>query len=80
MNVKIKKSIFGIACMISGVILVNITKESSAPIVSLQLENVEALASNEGSGNYICIGSGSVDCNGYKVEGMVRPFSLPIYK
>ncbi len=25
-------------------------------------KNVEALASNEGSSNYVCIGEGSIDC------------------
>ena len=32
----------------------------------LMLENVEALAQGEG-GNYVCYGSGDIDCHGMKV-------------
>lgn len=43
----------------------------------LQIENVEALASNEGVAKY-CVGSGSVDCNGYKAEIVYTLFNLPL--
>ncbi|MDR1502586.1 MAG: NVEALA domain-containing protein [Prevotella sp.] len=37
-------------------------------------ENVEALASGEGSGGTLCMGSGSVDCLVYKVEIKISGF------
>lgn len=37
----------------------------------LLLSNVEALASGEGGGSY-CYGYGSLDCNGYKVDRIIR--------
>ncbi|MDH6534694.1 hypothetical protein D0T51_10250 [Parabacteroides sp. 52] len=42
----------------------------------LTFHNVEALAQNEGSSNYFCIGSGSLDCNGDKVRTVITNFSL----
>ncbi|WP_462356158.1 NVEALA domain-containing protein [Phocaeicola coprophilus] len=38
----------------------------SAGMSELMLENVEALAQGEG-GNYVCYGSGDIDCHGMKV-------------
>lgn len=37
----------------------------------LLLTNVEALASGESGGSY-CYGYGSLDCNGYKVDRIIR--------
>lgn len=44
-------------------------------IKNLAFENIEALAAGEGTGG-VCIGSGSVDCRGYKVDWKVTGFSL----
>ena len=38
----------------------------SAGMSELMLENDEALAQGEG-GNYVCYGSGDIDCHGMKV-------------
>lgn len=47
----------------------------------LLLENIEALASGEGSTHYFCYGTGSVDCpNGRKVEFVRDNFSLDYYQ
>lgn len=42
------------------------------------LENIDALASDEASGNTTCIGSGSLDCpfNYAKVEYIIENYSL----
>lgn len=42
----------------------------------LFVDNLEALASGEGSGNILCVGVGSVDCRGYKAEVVIRNLSL----
>jgi len=41
-------------------------------ISSVALDNIEALAQGENSDNYICVGSGNIDCNGIKVEKIWR--------
>ena len=81
MNIKIKTGIVGIVCLIGGTLLVHTARNSSEinPNVYLQLDNINALASNEGGKNY-CSGSGSIDCNGQKVEQKISTFGLPIYK
>lgn len=44
---------------------------------NLALKNIEALAGGEGSNeNYDCIGSGDVDCHGYKVARAYTGLSL----
>ena len=45
-------------------------------VETLLLDNVEALASGEGGGMYWCIGSGSIDCYGHKVEYMIDGMNL----
>ncbi|MDR3269623.1 MAG: NVEALA domain-containing protein [Tannerella sp.] len=41
--------------------------QAALPVSDLALENIEALASGESSLT-ICYGSGTIDCNGAKVE------------
>lgn len=80
-KIKIRKGIIGIICVVGGIILTHTAKNNS-PMNSkfyLLLDNIEALASNEGKKDF-CVGSGSIDCNGRKVEYKVSTFSLPIYK
>jgi len=38
--------------------------------------NVEALAHNEGVSNILCVGSGSLDCDGHKAEIIIENYSL----
>lgn len=44
----------------------------------LLLNNIEALAADEGGGNVFCIGSGTVDCpiNDTKVKYVFEPYIL----
>lgn len=46
----------------------------SAGMSELMLENVEALAQGEG-GNYVCYGSGDIDCHGIFSENAVKSVS-----
>jgi hypothetical protein len=81
MNTKIRKNIVGAMCIIIGVVLgAHAAKKNSGVHANtyLQLANMEALASNEATSTY-CIGSGSIDCNGYKVERKAIIFSPPLY-
>jgi hypothetical protein len=80
MNTKIKKSIIGVMCIIGVIFWAHTTKKSSDVHFNtyLQFANIEALASNEGSATY-CMGSGSIDCSGYKVERKIIAFSPPLY-
>lgn len=79
MNTKIKKSIVGLMCIIGGAFsLYMIEKDSEVSFNGyLHLDNVEALASNEGWIND-CVGIGSVDCNGRKVKSKSSIFSIPL--
>ncbi len=43
-----------------------ISKNENKGLKDLTLENVEALAQSEGAGDF-CAGSGSIDCNSWKV-------------
>lgn len=45
-------------------------------INNLAFENIEALAAGEGGGSTTCIGSGSIDCYGIKVDWKITSFSL----
>ena len=62
-----------------GVVLIaayfSLIKEKST-VETLLLDNVEALASGEGGNRYWCIGSGSIDCYGHKVEYMIDGMNL----
>ena len=62
-----------------GVVLIaaycSLTKEKST-VEMLLLDNVEALASGEGGHFFWCIGSGSIDCHGHKVEYMASGMNL----
>lgn len=44
----------------------------------LALENIEALAQGEGDDNIniVCLGNGSIDCRGHKVDEKITGFSL----
>lgn len=44
-------------------------------IKNLAFANIEALAAGEG-GSTICIGSGSIDCRGYKVDWKATGYGL----
>jgi len=56
-------------CMIGFFYL---SKTNKTTISNVALANIEALAEGEDTGNYICLGSGNVDCNGYKVHTAIR--------
>ena len=81
MTTKVKKSIMGVMCIMGVVFCVHTAKKDSDARFDtwLQLANAEALASGE-AGSIYCIGSGSVDCHGYKVERKIVMFSPPLYK
>lgn len=68
MKNKIKKSIISIVFIAGGIIVLNTMKNDTNTSLNdyLQLENIEALAASETGNAHLCIGSGSVDCNGYK--------------
>ncbi|MDL2245420.1 NVEALA domain-containing protein [Parabacteroides sp. OttesenSCG-928-J18] len=51
-------------------------KKDKKDLSELALVNVEALAENEGISRYFCIGIGTVDCHGHKVEFMIDNYSL----
>jgi len=38
--------------------------------------NIEALASGETGSSFLCVGSGSLDCRGSKVQVIIRNFSI----
>lgn len=59
------KLIFSAVCVIA-LVCVFISKRKAIVTDSLQLMNVEALASGEGGA--ICAGTGSVDCAAYNVK------------
>jgi hypothetical protein len=85
MNTKVKKSIIGVMCIIGVAFWAYMAKENSDVHFNtyLQLANVEALASTEGSAGgsaTYCMGSGSIDCSGHKVERKIVAFSPPLYK
>jgi hypothetical protein len=81
MNTKIRKSIIGVMCIIGVAFWAYTTKKSSDVHFNtyLQLANVEALASDEETATY-CLGLGSIDCRGYKVESKAIIYSPPLYK
>lgn len=79
MKTALKKSLIGLICLLGGIsAFYPSQKNNSNSEVYLQLANIDALASNEGSSIH-CIGSGSIDCNGRKVDLRLSVFSLPIY-
>ncbi|MDR1091783.1 MAG: NVEALA domain-containing protein [Prevotella sp.] len=86
MNTKVKKSIIGVMC-IMGVAFWAYTAKKGSDVhfnTYLQFANVEALAANEGGvggggSGIFCLGSGSVDCLGYKVEKKATIYSPPQY-
>lgn len=45
-------------------------------VSNLALENIDALASGEGSGNIGCALSGDIDCFGHKVKYRIEDYSL----
>jgi len=45
-------------------------------VSDIVLDNIEALASSEGGGNYQCFGVGSIDCNGRKVSNVYTSFNF----
>lgn len=55
-----------VACMIVAN-FPSMVKNTDKTTMDMTLENIEALAQGEGSIRW-CIGSGSIDCNGVKVE------------
>lgn len=77
MKKKIIKS--GLASIILlGSIYFYLSSDSEKSLLNdLSLKNIEALAGGEGSNeNYNCIGSGDVDCHGYKVARAYTGLSL----
>lgn len=50
-------------------------KKENRTLKNLALANIEALAAGEGGGT-TCIGSGSIDCYGYKVDYKATDFSF----
>lgn len=72
-----KKAIRGLIAIfcLGGVCFIHTSSEDTA-ISHLAFENIEALAHNEGDLNYVCYGTGSIDCHGEKVEKMKSGFSL----
>lgn len=66
MSMKHKLEIVGfVACLAAGFSLGDNQKDEPP---TLELENIEALASGEELSKVKCYGYGSVDCNGYWVE------------
>jgi hypothetical protein len=63
------------ACL-TFVSLFFLTKESGLKDLVDVLENVEALAEGEGSGGMYCIGTGSIVCQGIRVEMKITGFSI----
>lgn len=59
------KLIFAAVCVIA-LVCVFTSKKEVAVADSLQLMNIEALASGEGGSK--CVGTGSVDCAAYNVK------------
>jgi hypothetical protein len=71
-----KKKKFILLFVSAYLILISVhflTRDSN--IKGIVLENVEALASGEGSGgDTMCVGSGSIDCFSYKVAVKITGF------
>lgn len=66
------KMSFGLACVAAAFYFCSSENEE---VYGLASYNIEALASGEG-GNVACVGSGSVDCSGFKVKYKVSGYSL----
>lgn len=62
---KTKMKLIFSAVFVIALVCVFTSKRQAVITDSLQLMNVEALASGEGG--YMCAGTGSVDCSTYKV-------------
>ena len=63
-----------IVCVMAGYLYFTDTQNDE--LKKLVLDNVEALATNEGDVSYDCLGSGSVSCHGDYVEYMIEGYSL----
>lgn len=72
------KAVKGLLCIFCLGSLYYANKSVQVEISDLAFENIEALAGGEGSGNYVCVGSGDVDCSGYKVREKLDNLSLKI--
>lgn len=69
MNMKNKiKVLIGFSCLCGAYYL---SQPTEVDLTDLAFDNIEALASGEGSGNMKCYGVGDIDCLGYKVEEKV---------
>ena len=73
MKNKVLKGLLGVIC-ICGLYYAN--KSTQTVAINLALENIEALASGEGSGDYRCYGYGDIDCHGFKVRDRIDDWSL----
>lgn len=71
-----KKFIFLVVGGISLFIHCLNQSNESQKLQDLAFTNIEALAQNEGVGKRYCAGSGSLDCNGYKVRTIIENFGL----
>lgn len=77
MKTTIKKGLIVLALCGAGYF--GYTASQTNVVNNLALQNIEALANNEGNQpteNYQCYGWGEVDCYGYKVEVKYSGFSL----
>lgn len=64
---KIKITSLGI-CLILGICMVQTEKK---PTSSLFMDNIEALAQNEGERHFFCFGVGTIECEGRKVAFVI---------
>jgi hypothetical protein len=68
-----RKLVFKCAAALIAVFSVSVSvfniheNRDAEPLAQLVFENIEALADNEGSNMCFCMGTGDVDCYGYKV-------------
>lgn len=75
MKKKYLKTLLVLAC-VSVATYLSMTSPSTPVINNLLFDNVEALASGEGNGDYFCIGVGSIDCAGFKHDKKYTYLSL----
>lgn len=65
-------------CVASGIgyYITNHVNGNEEAFSDLTLDNINALASGEGSGNIGCAYPGDIDCFGHKVEYRIEGYSL----
>lgn len=72
-----KKTIFKTAIVLSSfMVTCYLYTQKGNQGSKLSSSNIEALANGENYGDTLCIGSGSVDCAGEKVEYTIEDFRL----